>query len=361
MNCAGIKELLSEYVDGVLDAQTRAGIKEHIATCVRCQKEIKELKVLVEDLGSLKHAKAPDDFIDRLHERIETRFGFGRIINTLFVPMRFKIPVQIVTATATAVLVFSIIHVQQPEKQFPEKSLMDATTISEKEEIKPERMKEPSEPLLEKRKYSPKPVSQKTVAYKKSKTKKIGDIALKELKTEKIIELALVLKTDTYRKPSSKITPLKAAPPAEISQMHDEEEKTSIRPSLQSRMAGKAATKKGVVAGATKKDKKAETPLPAQPSALEEKAGKPKLGLDHITVKLRKIVKDLKGEIKAIQYDNKTGHPIFLSAVIPFDKYPVFYKKLKDMGDFHGPLPATEEKKEEKKKEMIQIKLVISK
>ncbi len=114
MNCAGIKELLSEYVDGVLDAQTKADIKEHIATCTGCQKEIKELKALVEDLGSLEQAKAPDDFIDRLHERIEPRFGFGKIINALFVPMRIKIPMQLVTATATAVLVFSIINLQNP-------------------------------------------------------------------------------------------------------------------------------------------------------------------------------------------------------------------------------------------------------
>jgi len=80
MKCAGIKQLLSEYIDGVLDAQTRTGIKEHIATCAGCQKEMEELKVLVEDLGSLKHAKAPDDFLDRLHERIEPRSGFGKII-----------------------------------------------------------------------------------------------------------------------------------------------------------------------------------------------------------------------------------------------------------------------------------------
>jgi len=357
MNCARIKELLSEYVDGVLDAQTRAGIKEHIATCVSCQKEMEELKVLVEDLGSLKHAKAPDDFLDRLHKRIEPRFGFGKIINTLFVPMRVKLPVQLVTVTATAVLVFSIIHVQQPEKQFPEKPLKDAPMISAKEKVKPELMKEPSEPLSERKIVAPKPASQKAIAYKKSKTRKVRDIALKRLKTEKVIELALVLKTEPYKKPALKIKPLKAAPPAEISKVHDEEEKTYTRSSLRSRMAGKAASKEEVVADAVKNDKKAKTPSPAQPSVLKEKAGKPKLGVDHITEKLKKIVKDLKGEIKAIQYDDKTGHPIFLSATIPSDKYPVFYGKLKEMGDFHGPLPATEEKKEE----IIKIELVISK
>ena len=364
MNCAGIKELLSEYVDGVLDAQTRAGIKEHIATCVSCQKEIKELKVLVEDLGSLKHAKAPDDFLDRLHERIEPRFGFTKIINALFVPMRVKIPVQLVTATATAVLVFSLIHVQQPEKQFPAQPLGDTRMISEAEEAKPQRMSEPAKPLPEKKIYAPKPASQKAIAYKKSKALKAKDITLKEVKTEKVIELALVLKTDIYRKPALKTTPIKAAPPAEISDLHDEEEKTYTRSSLRSRVAGKAATKGEMVEDMVKKakkDKKAKTPSPAQPSALKEKAGKPKLPVDHITEKLKKIVKDLKGEIEAIQYDNKTGHPIFLSAAIPLDKYTVFYEKLKEMGDFQGPSPTLYEKKDKREKKMIKIRLVISK
>ena len=200
MNCAGIKELLSEYVDGVLDAQTQADIKEHIATCTGCQKEIKELKALVEDLGILEQAKAPDDFIDRLHERIESRFGFGRIINALFVPMRIKIPMQLVTATATAVLVFSIINLPQPEKQVAEKLLKDASTISEKEEVTPELIKESKESLPGRKTHTPKPVSQKTTAYKKSKTRKVKNIPLKKLKTENIIKLALVLKTQTYKK-----------------------------------------------------------------------------------------------------------------------------------------------------------------
>ncbi|MCK5268264.1 MAG: hypothetical protein KAR07_08855, partial [Spirochaetes bacterium] len=76
-----------------------------------------------------------------------------------------------------------------------------------------------------------------------------------------------------------------------------------------------------------------------------------------ITEKLKKLVKDINGEIKSIEYDNKSGHPILLTAEIPADKYAVFYRELKEMGVLHGPEPAVNEKK----KEMIKIKLVISK
>jgi len=357
MNCPGSKKLFSEYIDGVLDPDTKAQLEEHVLQCTDCRRALEDLKALVRELRTIEPVKAPDDFIDRLHERIEPRFSFGKIIKTLFVPIRIKIPVQLVTATATAVLVFSIIHLQQPEKQFPEKLLKDAPMISEKEEVKPGLMKEPTEQSPERKIYTPKSASPKTIAYKKSKTNKVKGIVSKELKTEKVIELALVLKTDIYRKSASKITPIKAAPPAESSEVHDEEEKTYTSSSLRSRMAGKAATKEEVFAGAAKQDKKAETPLPAQSSALKEEAGEPESDVEKITEKLKKLIKDLKGEIKSIEYSNKTGHPISLTAVIPVDKYSVFYGKLKEMGTLHGPAPAVKERK----KEMIRIKLVISK
>jgi hypothetical protein len=357
MNCAGSKELFSEYIDDVLDPDTKAQLEGHVLQCANCRRVLEELKALVGELRAVEPVKAPDDFLDRLHERIEPRFGFGKIIKKLFVPMRIKIPVQLVTATATAVLVFSIIHLQQPEKQFPEKLLKDAPMISEKEEVKSGLMKEPTEQSPERKIYAPKSASPKTIAYKKSKTNKVKGIVSKELKTEKVIELALVLKTDIYRKSALKITPIKAAPPAESSEVHDEEEKTYTGSSLRSRMEGKAATKEEIFAGAAKQDKKAETPLLAQSSALKEEAGETQLDVDKITKKLKKIIKNLNGEIKSIEYDNKTGHPIFLSALIHGDKYTVFYGKLKEMGALHGPAPAANEKK----KEMIRIQLVISK
>lgn len=352
MNCSGCKELFSEYIDGVLDSDTKAQFEEHVSTCANCQQELQELKILVKEIRGMEQLKAPDDFIDRLHERIEPRFSFGKIIKTLFVPMRIKIPVQLVTAMATVVLVFSIIHLQQPEKL-----LKDAPMMSEKEESKPELMKEPAEPLPERKIYTPKAAFKKTVAHKKPKTRKAKDIASKGLKTEKVIELALVLKTDIYRKSALKITPIKAAPPAESSEVHDEEEKTYTSSSLRSRIAGKAATKEEVFAGAAKQDKKAETPLPAQSSALKEEAGEPESDVEKITEKLKKLIKDLKGEIKSIEYSNKTGHPISLIATIPADKYLVFYGELKEIGTLHGPVPAVNEEK----KETIKIRLLISK
>jgi len=368
MKCAGIKQLLSEYIDGVLDADTKAQLEEHISTCAGCQQKLQELKILVEEIRGMEQLKAPDDFIDRLNKRIEPRFSLGKIMKTLFVPIKIKIPIQLVTVTATAVLVFSVINLQQPVMQ-----LSDAPMVSEEKEVKREVMKEPVKPTPGRRIFVQKPASTKTVAHKKQKTTKAKDIALKGLKMEKAkdkkaftrtmqkekrtIELALVLKTGQPGKANLQFAPKEKAPSPERVEALDEESKAYMGSSSRSRIAGKAAVKEEVIAGAVKKDKKAEAPLPAQTSALKEEAGESELDVDKITEKLKKLVKDINGEIKSIEYDNKPGHPIFLTAEIPADKYPVFYGKLKEMGVLHGPAPAVNEKK----KEMIKIRLVISK
>lgn len=372
MNCAWSKKLFSEYIDGVLDSDSKAQLEEHLLQCSDCRRSLVELKALVGELRAVEPVKAPDDFLDQLHERIEPRFSIGKILRTLFVPMRIKIPVQFVTATATAVLVFSVINLQQPEKQLPEKLLKDAPMISEKEESKPELMQEHTEPLLERKISAPKPVSQKIAAHKKQKTTKAKDIALKGLRMEKAtdkktfarpmqkekktIELALVLKTGEPGRADLQFAPKEKTPLPEKVEAVDEESKAYMGSSSRSRIAGKTASKEDTVAGAVKKDKKTETPLPAQTFELKEKAGEPELDVDKITEKLKKLVKDLNGEIKSINYDNKPGYPISLTVEIPDDKYAVFYGELKKMGVLHGPAPVVNEKK----KEMIKIKLVIN-
>lgn len=113
MNCEEIKELLSEYVDGVLDAKTKALVDEHLSTCKGCEDELASLKVLVNELGSLESVAPPGDFLDQLHERMEQRSPFSKILRTLFVPMRIKIPLEFAGAAAMAILVFSLLYVQQ--------------------------------------------------------------------------------------------------------------------------------------------------------------------------------------------------------------------------------------------------------
>ena len=120
MECADIKELLSDYIDGALDPQTRAIVEEHLPGCEGCREELMSLKTLIQDLRSLDAVKAPSDFLEKVHERIEGRSRFLKIIHMFFVPMRIKIPLQFATVAATAVLVFIVFNIMQPAKEIIE-------------------------------------------------------------------------------------------------------------------------------------------------------------------------------------------------------------------------------------------------
>ena len=117
MECAEIKELLSEYLDETLDSKTKVLVQEHVQTCSGCKAELDSLRSLVGVLGSLEPVKTPDDFLDRLHERIEKRSTFSKLMRKLFVPMRIKIPMQFAAVTAVALLVLAVVRTQQPHKR----------------------------------------------------------------------------------------------------------------------------------------------------------------------------------------------------------------------------------------------------
>ncbi|MBW2641389.1 MAG: zf-HC2 domain-containing protein, partial [Deltaproteobacteria bacterium] len=50
MDCAAILDLLSEYIDGTLDVQTRTAVEKHIAVCENCKQELASLRAIVDEL-----------------------------------------------------------------------------------------------------------------------------------------------------------------------------------------------------------------------------------------------------------------------------------------------------------------------
>ncbi len=113
MNCSRIKELLSEYLDGQLDKEQEALVKDHLLLCGDCRDEFESMKAVVREIGSLDTVKAPDDFLESLHGRIKRDSWFQKIKSFLFIPDRFRIPVELATLATTAVLAFFIFHIVQ--------------------------------------------------------------------------------------------------------------------------------------------------------------------------------------------------------------------------------------------------------
>ncbi len=115
MECEQIKRQLSGYMDGILDSQTARIIETHLKECKGCNEEYLSLKALVAELRSLDNLTAPEEFVPRIHERIEAYSWFEKIRGFLFFPLRRKVPLELAALAATALLIFVIFNLIQPD------------------------------------------------------------------------------------------------------------------------------------------------------------------------------------------------------------------------------------------------------
>jgi len=113
MDCSRTKELLSEYIDGLLDKDNEAFVRDHHLQCGDCRNEFESMKAVIREIGSLDKIKAPDDFLAALHGRMEKESWFHKVKNLLFMPARIRIPVELATLATTVVLAFFIFHIVQ--------------------------------------------------------------------------------------------------------------------------------------------------------------------------------------------------------------------------------------------------------
>jgi hypothetical protein len=120
MNCKGARELLPDYMDGLLDDPAAEAVKGHIAGCAECAHELRSLMGVAEALrGFLKPVRAPEGFARRLKERMNARpRSFFELI-----PSMVKIPAGVAALVFTAVIAAYVFKAEQmippllPEKK----------------------------------------------------------------------------------------------------------------------------------------------------------------------------------------------------------------------------------------------------
>ncbi len=312
MECAKIKDLLSEYIDGTLDAQTKALVDEHLLACPECNEELASLKTLIRELGSVESFKAPDDFLEKLHERLEPRFSFRKIMRILFVPGRIKIPLEFATATAMAVLIFSILYIQQPEKMIPgvpensthvkvtEKTSMDTVSPSGKGAS-----------------FKSKPVPGKATAQKPAKKREI-------------IELTLLLEKEGSGKAYAPSESIEAAPDRQ-------------RDAERSRMARQTAPKAEMKTDTFRRKKQVTGFAEEERPVLEEEPRASFSSLHDTFIKVKELIMLAEGRTLSVEYEPHTERPKSIRAEIPAKNYKSFCDKLNRLDILHTSPPTISE------------------
>jgi len=329
MECAKSKELLSEYIDGMLDLESEKLLEEHLSSCEGCKEELISLKVLVKELGSLEPVETPVDFLDRLHERLEPSFKFGKILRMLFVPPRIKIPLEFAAVAAMAILVFSILHIQRQNNQ-----VADVPGISAPVRIAKKPMAEALTPEITKETYKPKPAFQ-------------ADTARPPKRERKTIELALLLKPEAPGRAYAPSSAMDAAPaPAKEGKILEEELAREIDSSgtgISRRAAPRVGIKRDWI-----EEKKPALELPkAEHRKFYDEGGISFSSLQDMLSEVKNLIGLAEGKVISIEYDKQTERPQTISAEIPAKNFNSFYEKLKRLAVLQTPPPAVSEKNQQ--------------
>jgi len=72
MPCRNINEMLSPYIDGMLEASQAAQVEQHIAACAACRTEYDKLRTVVELVKGLPEVTPPSEFHSNLLQKLQT-------------------------------------------------------------------------------------------------------------------------------------------------------------------------------------------------------------------------------------------------------------------------------------------------
>lgn len=113
MDCEKIQAVLSEYLDRTLNNDLNRTVRDHLLECKNCGSVYFSMKSMVEELSELEKIKAPEGFLNSVNQAVESR---SWLKDTFSIFSGFKIPMEFVTLTTTAVLIALIFTSLQSDK-----------------------------------------------------------------------------------------------------------------------------------------------------------------------------------------------------------------------------------------------------
>ncbi|RZB32305.1 MAG: hypothetical protein SRB2_04310 [Desulfobacteraceae bacterium Eth-SRB2] len=338
MDCAAILKRLSEYIDGTLDAQTRARVEKHIAVCENCKQELASLRAVVEQLDALEPVEPPADFLEKIHERMEARSGFNKIVRKLFVPFHIKIPLELAAAATVTILVVLVLNIQQPGIQ-----MMKIPAASTSQSM----AEKPKEDLL-------KPALRKEAQ-----------------RSAPVFEEAPAKAWDAENVRSARRSVAKSVTPS--IQVESEPKSSVLAKKKASQFAGKGHSielalvlKTGVIGGAYKPGiaMQAAPLLESNESTVEKKRvhtdfferkisdGEKDRAAD-LLPRMKYIIDFVKGKVLTVEYDGQAEQLKSIFSEIPAKNYKSFCRELTGLGTFQNPPPGLTDKN----LETIQVRI----
>jgi hypothetical protein len=109
MECREVKNLLSEFIDGVLSDAATARVTAHLDTCTGCAATYEDMTKLIGYMREMETVDEPDDLLDNVKVRLERPFSPAAWLRRLFAPAPVKVP-----AAATVIVIVAMLIIYLP-------------------------------------------------------------------------------------------------------------------------------------------------------------------------------------------------------------------------------------------------------
>lgn len=114
MNCDWVQERASEYLEGVLDPGDYLAVQDHLSRCARCHVDVEALARTIRAITDLPPLEPPPGFSRRVMAHIREKAERPSIWERLFLPVRIKIPIHVVTLLIVTGLALYLYQANQP-------------------------------------------------------------------------------------------------------------------------------------------------------------------------------------------------------------------------------------------------------
>jgi hypothetical protein len=122
MECEKMREKFSSLLEGDLDPSEEKTVREHLASCSRCQGGFETFKRTMKWIHSVEEVQAPEGFLAEIYRKMGDRNRVGYTQEWVHRLMRLRLPAQ---AVAMVAIVFSVLYITKmlPMERYREKNV----------------------------------------------------------------------------------------------------------------------------------------------------------------------------------------------------------------------------------------------
>jgi hypothetical protein len=291
---------LSEYVDGLLDPSTRERLENHLDQCQGCSEELASLKGYLRAAGSVERLRAPADFLEKVHERLDQPTFFKKAAAWLFFPLRLKLPIELAGVVMASLLIVLLFRGMESGREMLSPSSPVKAPVSDPGRLAAIESKEG--------KTAGAPQASRQAADRQAVAVKTKGAL--ERKAARPVELVLWLK-----------------PAAAVSAVPEAESNKPMRASNEPSGSGSAIQEQNSGMKA-----RSAPPSPSSPAMVGETGQSGPDGSGTIHSRLKELVKGVGGSVLSVEYGEKTLLPKKMVVQVPARSYRGFLDELRSLG-----------------------------